>query len=99
MRVQAELLLEDADNFGSDAYEDRTHEQSISRPVHHALTWTFSALGGTRTPNLLIRSQMQPGGLVRRRPPRSEFSGVAAPRSIPSCWLVRRHPSSFVTNL
>jgi hypothetical protein len=23
-----------------------------------ALAWTFSALGGTRTPNLLIRSQM-----------------------------------------
>jgi hypothetical protein len=26
-RVQAELLIEDADNFSSDAYEDRTHEQ------------------------------------------------------------------------
>jgi hypothetical protein len=27
MRVEAELLLEDADNLGSDAHEDRTHEQ------------------------------------------------------------------------
>jgi hypothetical protein len=29
-------------------------DDSVRRPV----TWDFSALGGTRTPNLLIRSQM-----------------------------------------
>jgi hypothetical protein len=30
----------------------------IDRCEDGASTWTFSALGGTRTPNLLIRSQM-----------------------------------------
>ena len=94
MRVQAELLLEDADSLGSDAYEDRTHEQraadalvrlavrirqqgqtSLTRrdcreianpaiPVDQPAgprrcdLGLLSALGGTRTPNLLIRSQM-----------------------------------------
>ena len=35
----------------------RTCAGGVRRPV----TWDFSALGGTRTPNLLIRSQIRHG--------------------------------------
>jgi hypothetical protein len=31
---------------------------NLSASVRRPVTWDFSALGGTRTPNLLIRSQM-----------------------------------------
>ena len=33
-------------------------ENSFAAFVRRPVTWDFSALGGTRTPNLLIRSQM-----------------------------------------
>jgi hypothetical protein len=42
------------------------HLQPLS---HSPLTWTFGALGGTRTPNLLIRSW---AGGVQRRPQKSQ---------------------------
>src|SRR5580658_9663221 len=55
VRTASELALWVALGRGQAELLAMWHLQPLSRSP---LTWTFSALGGTRTPNLLIRSQM-----------------------------------------